>query len=180
MRLQALEVRIDADLRLGRHAEVITELRQMTATHSLRERLHGLLMLALHRDGRQAEALAVYQHARRILVDEIGTEPGAELCGLHYQILTSDPALTVPGPGSPTVGRAMPVPQELPARVPHFIGRATELAALTTGLVDGSGVQAPDEIVISVIGGTPGVGKPRWRCTGRTRSPDGSRTGNCT
>ena len=65
MRLQALETRIDADLHVGRQAEVITELRKLVGTHPLRERLHGLLMLALYRDGRQAEALAAYQAAKR-------------------------------------------------------------------------------------------------------------------
>ena len=59
--------------------------------HPLRERLHGLLMLALYRDGQQAEALAAYQRARRVLVDEIGAEPGLELSRLERQILGGRP-----------------------------------------------------------------------------------------
>lgn len=100
MRLQALETRIDADLHLGRHAEVISELRHLAAAHRLRERLHGLLMLALYRDGRLAEALAAYQQARAVLVEELGTEPGAGLSQVHRQILAGDPALMVPEPAS--------------------------------------------------------------------------------
>jgi DNA-binding SARP family transcriptional activator len=98
MRLQALETRIDADLHLRRHAEVITELRQLAAAHPLRERLHGLLMLALYRDGRQGEALAVYQQARAVLVEELGTEPGPGLSRVQGQILIGDPALMMPEP----------------------------------------------------------------------------------
>ena len=98
MRLQALEARMDADLHLGCHTEVIPELRHLAGTHPLREHLHGLLMLALYRDGRQAEALAAYQHARSVLVDELGVEPGTGLRELHQRILAADPALAVPGP----------------------------------------------------------------------------------
>jgi DNA-binding SARP family transcriptional activator len=105
MRLQALETRIDADLHLGRHAEVITELRQLAAAHRLRERLHGLLMLALYRDGRQGEALAAYQQARAVLVEELGTEPGAGLSRVHRQILVGDPALMMPEPALPASGQ---------------------------------------------------------------------------
>jgi DNA-binding SARP family transcriptional activator len=101
MRLQALETRIDADLHLGRHAEAITELRQLAAAHPLRERLHGLLMLALYRDGRQGEALAAYRQARATLIEELGTEPGAALSQVHRQILTGDPALMMPEPALP-------------------------------------------------------------------------------
>src|SRR5579859_2148198 len=86
MRLEALETRIEADLHLGGHAEVITELRGLAADHPLREHLHALLMLALYRSGRQAEALAAYQDARRTLVDELGAEPAAELRELHQRI----------------------------------------------------------------------------------------------
>jgi DNA-binding SARP family transcriptional activator len=98
MRLQALETRIEADLHLGRHAEVITELRQLAAAHRLCERLHGLLMLALYQDGRRGEALEAYQQARAVLVEELGTEPGAGLSEVHRQILAGDPALMMPEP----------------------------------------------------------------------------------
>ena len=90
LRLEALETRIDADLHLGCHVEVINELRQLTSARPLQERLHGQLMLALYRAGRRAEALAAYQHARHVLVEELGVEPGAELRELHQQILAGD------------------------------------------------------------------------------------------
>ena len=75
LRLTALEERIQADLALGRHAEVVPEVEGLTAEHPLRERLRGQLMLALYRSGRQAEALNVYRDARHALVDELGVEP---------------------------------------------------------------------------------------------------------
>jgi DNA-binding SARP family transcriptional activator/tetratricopeptide (TPR) repeat protein len=156
LRLQALEVRIEADLRLGRQAEVIAELRQLVTAHPLRERLPGLLMLALYRDGRQAEALAAYRDARKLLVEELGAEPGMDLRELHKRMLASDPALAVPGPVPPAAGAA--VPRELPAGVAHFAGRTSELAALDALL--GSPIdQMPGTVVISAIGGTAGVGK---------------------
>jgi DNA-binding SARP family transcriptional activator len=93
MRLQALEARIHADLHLGRHAETIIELRRETAANPLRDGLHALLMLALYRDGQPAAALAAYQAARRVLVGEVGIEPGPELRRLQRQILSADPAL---------------------------------------------------------------------------------------
>ena len=92
MYTQALENRIDADLHLGRHREVIAELRQCTAAHPLREHLHGMLMLALYYDGRAAEALAAYQNARRAMIGELGIEPGPDLRQLHLRILRADPA----------------------------------------------------------------------------------------
>jgi DNA-binding SARP family transcriptional activator len=93
LRLQAVETRIDADLWLGRHAEVIAELRRLVVAHPLREPLHALLMVALSRAGREAEALAAFECARRVLVDELGTEPGGRLRELHGRILAGDPAL---------------------------------------------------------------------------------------
>ena len=81
LRLQALETRIDADLHLGRQAEVIAELRHLAIAHPLREHLHALLMLALYRDGRQGEALAAYQHARQVLVEELGRRAGNRAAG---------------------------------------------------------------------------------------------------
>jgi DNA-binding SARP family transcriptional activator/tetratricopeptide (TPR) repeat protein len=153
--LQALETRIGADLQLGRHAEVSGELRQLAVAHPLREHLHALLMLALYREGRQAEALAAYRQARQMLIEELGTEPGPELQQMHQQILAADPALDPPEQLSSAASAGRAVPMELPAGVGHFTGRAGELAALTS-LLDG---HANGVVVISAIGGTAGVGK---------------------
>ena len=132
LRLQALETRIDADLHLGRASDVVGELRHLAGAHPLRERFHGLLMLALYRDGRQGEALAAYQDARRVLIDELGTEPGADLRELHQRILTADPALETPEAARPAVrGRPSVVPRELPRGIRDFTGREAELAALS-------------------------------------------------
>jgi DNA-binding SARP family transcriptional activator len=98
-RLVALEQRIDAELALGRHADVIAELEALVAEHPLRERPRGLLMLALYRSGRQAEALEAYQDARHALVDELGVEPGPALRELQAAILRQDPALA-PAPSA--------------------------------------------------------------------------------
>src|SRR2546430_14436058 len=87
MRMEATEMRIEADLRLGRHREVVPELERLTDAHPLREHLHTLLMLALAGCGRRADALAVYQHARRTLLVELGTEPDTELRDLRPRIL---------------------------------------------------------------------------------------------
>jgi DNA-binding SARP family transcriptional activator len=102
MRLQALQARIDVDMRLGKHSDVIAELRKLTVVHPLRERFHAFLMLALYRDGQQAEALAAYRNARRILVDELAAEPGPELRKLVQQILAADPVLNWPPAGRPS------------------------------------------------------------------------------
>jgi DNA-binding SARP family transcriptional activator len=96
LRLQAAEVRIEAELHVGRQAEAIGELRQLIAASPFWERLYALLMLALYYDGRPADALAVYQQARRVLADELGTAPGIELRRLHQQILSVNPALSAP------------------------------------------------------------------------------------
>src|SRR5947209_108827 len=93
LRLVALEERIEAELRLGRHGELVPELEALTDEHPLRERLCRQRMLALYRCGRQAEALKVYQSARRELVEELGIEPGRELRELHQAILRQDSAL---------------------------------------------------------------------------------------
>jgi DNA-binding SARP family transcriptional activator len=93
LHLLAVEKRIDADVILGRHAELVGELESLVAEHRLRERLYGQLMLALYRTGRQAEALEAYQAARRILVDELGIEPGPALQELERAILRQDPSL---------------------------------------------------------------------------------------
>lgn len=93
MRLAALELRIDADLALGRQAELVPELEQLAAQHPVRERLRAQLMLALYRSGRQAEALTAYRQAREALMDGYGIEPGRQLRRLQTQMLTQEPSL---------------------------------------------------------------------------------------
>ncbi len=96
LRRLALEQRIEADLALGRHAELVGELEQLTRRHPLRERLHGMLMVSLYRCGRQAEALEAYQAARRSLVEQLGIEPIPALRELEAAILRQDPELDAP------------------------------------------------------------------------------------
>ena len=182
--LQVVELRIDAELRLGRYGVVIAELELMAAAHPLREHLHALLMRALYRDGRQAEALAAYQHARRVVVDELGAEPGAELRELHRQILATGPVQTGPETGQLPPGGARPagvrpgpvVPRELPGPVPQFVGRAAELADLT-GMLERASARRPRTLVISAIAGMAGVGKTalamQWAHQVADRFPDG-------
>jgi DNA-binding SARP family transcriptional activator len=93
LRLVALERRIEADLAVGRHADLVGELEGLVTKHPVQERLRAHLMLALYRSGRQAEALAAYQAARRALVDELGIDPGSTLQELERSILRQDPAL---------------------------------------------------------------------------------------
>ena len=99
LRLTALEQAIDAELADGRHRELVAELEGLVAEHPLSERLHGQLMLALYRSGRQAEALEAYRRARSTLVEQIGVEPGPQLRRLHEAILRQDASLDLGGPG---------------------------------------------------------------------------------
>jgi len=93
IKLAAIELRVEADLALGRHHELVGELDQLVDQHPFRELLRRYLMTALYRSGRQAEALEAYQHARRALVDGLGIEPSADLSRLEQAILRHDPAL---------------------------------------------------------------------------------------
>jgi DNA-binding SARP family transcriptional activator len=93
LRLAALEKRIEADLALGRHADLVAELEALVKEHPLRERLRAQLLLALYRCGRQADALAAYQDTRRVLVEEVGIEPSPPLRELEQAILRQDPSL---------------------------------------------------------------------------------------
>jgi len=96
LRLAALEERIEAELALGRHEDVLSELESLARANPLRERLQGQLMLALYRCGRQAEALEAHRAARRRLVAELGLEPSPELQRLERAILAHDPSLAAP------------------------------------------------------------------------------------
>jgi YVTN family beta-propeller protein len=115
LRLVAVEERIEADLELGRHADLIGELEALIAENPYRERLRAQLMLALYRSGRQAEALEAYQDARRVLVDELGIEPSADLQQLEKQILTQDKELA--SPARPQRARPAPPPRALERKV---------------------------------------------------------------
>jgi DNA-binding SARP family transcriptional activator len=161
LRLAALEARIDAELQLGLHAELVGELHALAATHPLRERFAGQLMLALYRCGRQADALEVFAATRRWLVEDLGLEPAQDLQRLHRAILAGDPALHHPAPTTDRRGRpvpaAQPVPRELPSPVAGFTGRARELQRLSR-LLDPTGA-AGRPVVISAIDGMGGVGK---------------------
>ncbi|MEU9390534.1 BTAD domain-containing putative transcriptional regulator [Streptomyces sp. NPDC048324] len=154
-RLQLLESRLDMDLEQGCHAEAVSELTALTAAHPLRERLRELLMLALYRSGRQAEALAVYADTRRLLADELGVDPRPALRELQQRILEADPGLAEPS-APPAEPAAAPVrPAQLPATVPDFTGRAAfvrelgEVLSLAEGRV----------MAVSALAGIGGVGK---------------------
>jgi len=161
--LQAQEQRIDAHLRLGRHAELIADLRELTIAHPLREHLWALLMQALWRSGRQAEALSAYEAARRALDAELGIAPGEELRRLHAAVLAGETSTPRPVPA--------PVPRYLPPDVPGFTGRGDDLARLDALLA------GDDALSIAVIAGTAGVGKTalavHWAHRILDRFPDG-------
>lgn len=131
IRLSALEQRIDADLAVGRHGDVIGELQELVTEHVLRERFHAQLMLALYRSGRQAEALEAYRRARLALTEDFGLEPSPALQQLERRILTHDTSLELGGPSAPPVEIS--------------IDRGRKLLAVTA---DGEGLDA----VLSVAG----------------------------
>src|SRR5450755_666636 len=130
-RLQVLEARAEAKLALGRHIELISELRAGISSHPERERAHELLMLALYRAGRQTEALEVYRTARAHLDGELGLEPGAGLRELQAQILRHDPSLDAPRPVAPADPETSPaIALGGPPRRAVRVGLAAALAAL--------------------------------------------------
>ena len=150
-RLEAVEVRIEADLAQGRHAALTAELDELVREHPLREGLRGQLMLALYRSGRQADALAVYDEGRRLFAEELGIEPGARLQQLQAGILAHDAGLDPPaGPATRRAGPAT-VPRFARRRLPvgvalaavAAIGVAIAVIALTGG--GGEASAAPTE-----------------------------------
>jgi DNA-binding SARP family transcriptional activator/Tfp pilus assembly protein PilF len=154
-RLQLLESRLHMDLEQGCHAEAVSELTALTAAHPLRERLRELLMLALYRSGRQAEALAVYADTRRLLAEELGVDPRPALRELQQRILKADPGLTEPStpPAEPAAARVRPA--QLPATVPDFTGRAAFVRELEELLYSAEG----RVMAVSALAGIGGVGK---------------------
>ena len=114
LRLAAVEGRVEADIELGRHAEVTGELERLVVEYPLRERLWRLLVLALYRGERQADALAAYRRARDLLATELGLEPGEELRGLEQAVLRQE----VPAP-PPAVRHNLPAP------LTSFLGRTS-------------------------------------------------------
>ncbi|MEV7511154.1 BTAD domain-containing putative transcriptional regulator [Streptomyces sp. NPDC090085] len=155
-RLQLLETRLDLDLEVGHHAEAVSELTALTAAHPLRERLRELLMLALYRSGRQAEALAVYADTRRLLADELGVDPRPELSALQQRILNADADLARAEDPAPAAATAPVRPAQLPATVPDFTGRSSFVAELGAILSGG----AQDQVMaVSALAGIGGVGK---------------------
>ncbi|MFI8203840.1 AfsR/SARP family transcriptional regulator [Streptomyces sp. NPDC085937] len=157
-RLQLLESRLDMDLEQGCHAESVSELTALTAAHPLRERLRELLMLALYRSGRQAEALAVYADTRRLLADELGVDPRPDLRELQQRILEADPALAQPSAPLPRQEPAPVRPAQLPASVPDFTGRAAFVRELGEVLSGASGAEGR-VMAVSAVAGIGGVGK---------------------
>lgn len=157
-RLALLETGLELDLELGRHAEAVSELTALIAEHPVRERLRTLLMLALYRSGRQAEALGVYTDTRRLLAEELGVEPNPELSRLHQRILRADPALTVPPEFSADGEHAYtppPRPAQLPAGAADFTGRATAVRTLRERLLNSHGTV----MAVSAVRGLAGAGK---------------------
>ena len=156
-RLAVVEECVGLELALGLHQTVIGELRELLTRHPFRERLHAHLMLALYRSGRQAEALAAYREAHRLLADDHGLDPGGELRALERAILDNHPALDPPA--APAVLERI-VPRQLPAAPLDFVGRAAEVE-LVGSLLSRTGEPtgpATDGVPV-LITGPGGVGK---------------------
>ncbi|MFD7996481.1 AfsR/SARP family transcriptional regulator [Streptomyces mexicanus] len=191
-RLAALETRLRIELDLGQHARVLPELTALCEAHPLREALCELRILALYRSGRRAEALDVYARTRRVLVEELGIEPGPSLRALHAGLLADDPgpARPVPqdtsadaghgaGAGDDQDGPASSVsavrPSELPADLVTFAGRRAQLDWAAALLPDRGHPPTP---LLGLVSGMAGAGKTtlavHWAHQIAHRFPDGS------
>jgi DNA-binding SARP family transcriptional activator/tetratricopeptide (TPR) repeat protein len=165
--------RNDIALRCGEHVRLLDALSRTAAGHPLDERLAGQHMLALYRCGRQADALTAYHRLRKLLANELGTDPSPLLARLHQQILRADPSLNAPAPQAKST-LIVPVPRQLPAPPATFAGRALELFQLNT-VLDESECRAEPTVVVLV--GTAGIGKTalalHWANQIAERFPDG-------
>jgi predicted ATPase/DNA-binding SARP family transcriptional activator len=150
LHLAALEDRVDADLALGRHGELVGELTGLVAEHPLRERLRGQLMVALYHAGRQADALDVYWNTRRALVDELGIEPSVTLQRLHQAILRQDPSLEPALAPPQAAARRV----DVPAPAVPLVGRKSELAEIRRNI-------RTEDVRLLTLTGPGGVGKTR-------------------
>ncbi|MCW2882369.1 MAG: DNA-binding transcriptional activator of the family [Sphaerisporangium sp.] len=153
LRLTVIEDLAAADIESGRHVEAAAELAEVIAEQPLRERPRELLMLALYRSGRQADALAVFGQVQRLLADELGLDPGPDLREMQRRILASDPALV--GPAAPTqAATSSRNPTQLPPDVPNFVGRDEPASRMADALT-------PSDASVPVVGveGLAGVGK---------------------
>ncbi len=151
LRLTAIEERLELELQLGRHLSSIAPLEELVTVHPLRERLRGLLMLALYRAGRQADALRAFQDGRRVLGEELGLEPGHELRELEAAILAQDRSLDAATPVG-AGGAASESRWRIPERVAPLVGREAELRELT---------RLVSERRLVTLVGPGGVGKTR-------------------
>ena len=170
-RMQAIELRIEAYLRLGRELDVLPELRALTVNHPLHEGLHGRLMLALHRAGRRNEALETYRVLRTALSRELGLEPCAALQRLHRSLLAGD--LELDHIAGPAGAATSVVPAQLPPDIGEFCGRQSELAQLER-ILTAAGGAGPR---IAALSGMAGAGKTALAVHAahqvRRRYPDG-------
>ncbi|MGE5291022.1 MAG: BTAD domain-containing putative transcriptional regulator [Micromonosporaceae bacterium] len=163
-RLNVLEECIDLELGLGRHRELIGELAELVVQYPLRERLRAQHMVALYRSGRQAEALESFRAVRQIFMEELGLDPGEELCALERAILANDTMLDLPRGvrRGPEEGRfpTAAVPRQLPAAVADFTGREDILDKLCDLLSPRT--KDPDAaryVAVASLNGKGGVGK---------------------
>jgi DNA-binding SARP family transcriptional activator/Tfp pilus assembly protein PilF len=156
LRLQAFGAYAEAGIQLGQHEPLLPELREHTTHYPLREELQAALVRALCGAGQRAEALAAYQQARRVLVDELGLEPGPKLRAAQQEVLEADRP-SAPDPGGPApAARPWPPVRQLPPGVPQFVGRTRELAALSAVVEP---AMSGNAVPIAAICGTAGVGK---------------------
>jgi DNA-binding SARP family transcriptional activator/DNA polymerase III delta prime subunit len=156
---QALQERIEVELRLGGAGELVAELTDLVQRYPYREGLQAALMRALYRAGRQADALAAFRQARRLLRDELGAEPGEELQRLHHAILnrTADLETGAVAAISDPV-RALPVPRELPLDASCFVSRQEEIVQIRDALTP-TRHAAGHRPALVVLYGPGGVGK---------------------